>query len=60
LDELQQEVTCIAEQAGDGGNAAAFAAVETAAYRLAGRTPPTVSFPADEMAPPRLSEHWFC
>lgn len=60
LDQLQQEVTCIAEQAGDGTNAAAFAAVEAAAYRLAGRTPPPVAFPEDEVAPPRLSEHWFC
>lgn len=61
MDELQRQVTCIAEQAADEDPYSAFAAVERAAYTLAGLTPPAAEVaPVGAVAPPRLSEHWFC
>jgi radical SAM superfamily enzyme YgiQ (UPF0313 family) len=61
MDELQQQVTCIAEQAPDDDPYGAFAAVECAAYTLAGLTPPAPRVaPLRAAPPPRLSEHWFC
>jgi hypothetical protein len=61
MDELQRQVTCIAEQAADGDPYPAFAAVERVAYTLAGLTPPAPQVvPAGAVPPPRLSEHWFC
>ncbi len=61
MDELQRQVTCIAEQAADDDPYPAFAAVERASYKLAGLTPPPPQpMPVDAVAPPRLSEHWFC
>ena len=61
MDELQRQVTCVAEQAADEDPFAAFAAVERAAYTLAGLVPPAAEVaPIGAVAPPRLSEHWFC
>lgn len=61
MDELQRQVTCIAEQAADEDSFSAFAAVERAAYTLAGLVPPAAEVaPIGTVAPPRLSEHWFC
>jgi hypothetical protein len=61
MDELQRQVTCIAEQAVDDNLFAAFAAVERTAHTLAGLTPPAPQLaPAGAVPPPRLSEHWFC
>ena len=61
VDELQRHVTYIAEQAADDDPYSAFAAVEHAAYTVAGLTPPDAEVaPIGAVAPPRLSEHWFC
>ncbi len=61
MDELQRQVTGIAEQAADEDPYSAFAAVEHAAYTLAGLTPPAAEVtPVGAVPPPRLSEHWFC
>jgi radical SAM superfamily enzyme YgiQ (UPF0313 family) len=61
MDELQREVTCIAEGASDDDPYPAFAAVERAAYAQAGLTPPEPQVaPVGAVPPPRLSEHWFC
>ena len=61
MDRLQRKVTLLAEEADDAEPFAAFAEVEAAAYTLAGRTPPPpLHAPAGAVAPPRLSEHWFC
>jgi radical SAM superfamily enzyme YgiQ (UPF0313 family) len=61
MDELQRQVTRIAERASDDDPYEAFAAVERAAYELAGLTPPAAQvMPLGAVPPPRLSEHWFC
>lgn len=61
VDELQRRVTRIAERAGDDDPYAAFAAVEEAAYALAGLpAPEPVAAPYFIIQPPKLSEHWFC
>jgi radical SAM superfamily enzyme YgiQ (UPF0313 family) len=61
MDELQGQVTCIAEQAADDDHYPAFAAIECAAYTLAGLTVPEPQVaPVGAVPPPRLSEHWFC
>jgi radical SAM superfamily enzyme YgiQ (UPF0313 family) len=61
MDELQRQVTCIAEQASDEDPYTSFAAIERAAYALSGLTPPTPQVaPVGAVPPPRLSEHWFC
>lgn len=61
VDELQRQVTRIAERAGDADPYAAFAAVEEAACALAGLpTPAPVPAPDFIIQPPKLSEHWFC
>jgi radical SAM superfamily enzyme YgiQ (UPF0313 family) len=60
MDELQQQVAALAEQAGNNPYRN-FAAVEEAVYRLADYPipqwlPPTIYDPP----PPRLTEDWFC
>ncbi|HSM57033.1 MAG TPA: CUAEP/CCAEP-tail radical SAM protein [Candidatus Sulfomarinibacteraceae bacterium] len=60
MDELQQEVTALA--GAEGGDAyAGFAAVERAAYEMAGREAPAWTAPViPDLPPPRLTEDWFC
>jgi radical SAM superfamily enzyme YgiQ (UPF0313 family) len=61
IDALQRRVTRIAERAGDDDPYAAFAAVEEAAYALAGLSAPEpLHTPGFIIQPPKLSEHWFC
>jgi hypothetical protein len=61
LDELQRTVAAIAEATSDDNPYAAFTQVEWATYELAGLAPPPpLHAPAGAVAPPRLSEHWFC
>ncbi len=64
MDELQARVTVIAEGTAATTSQATFAAVEQAAYRLAGRPLPGLS-PSGRSSgylrptPPRIPEHWF-
>lgn len=61
MDRLQRRVAGLAEAASDDDPYTAFAQVEAAAYALAGiAPPPPLLAPAGAVAPPRLSEHWFC
>jgi radical SAM superfamily enzyme YgiQ (UPF0313 family) len=61
MDELQRQVTCIAEGASDADPYPAFGAIERAAYGLAELAPPEPQVaPVGAVPPPRLSEHWFC
>jgi radical SAM superfamily enzyme YgiQ (UPF0313 family) len=61
MDELQQQVACIAEGAADDDPYPASAAIERAAYSLAELVPPAPQvMPVGAVPPPRLSEHWFC
>ena len=61
MDQLQAQVAALAEAASDDDPYPAFAQIEAAAYAGAGRTPPPpLHAPAGAVAPPRLSEHWFC
>jgi hypothetical protein len=61
MDKLQRQVARLAEDTGDNDPYAAFAQVEVAAYAVAGiAPPPPLHAPAGAVAPPRLSEHWFC
>ncbi|MFW5942400.1 MAG: CUAEP/CCAEP-tail radical SAM (seleno)protein [Chloroflexota bacterium] len=61
MDELQREVAALAEVKGGGDAYAGFAAVERAAYEVAGREAPTWTAPAiPDLPPPRLTEDWFC
>jgi radical SAM superfamily enzyme YgiQ (UPF0313 family) len=61
MDELQRQVTCIAEQASDDDPYMSFAAIERAAYAFSGLVPPAPQVaPVGAVPPPRLSEHWFC
>ena len=61
MDALQQQVAALAEAADDDNPYTAFAQVEAASYALAGVAPPPPLYaPAGAVAPPRLSEHWFC
>ncbi|RME56183.1 MAG: radical SAM protein [Caldilineae bacterium] len=60
MDALQQQVAAIAEAAGEDGDPQhAFRAVEEAAWTLAGLPLPPAE-PVSGVAPPRLTEHWFC
>lgn len=60
MDELQRQVTQLAERAGDDGYAN-FAEVERLAYTMAGQAPPVWVRAYDfAPAPPRLTEDWFC
>ncbi|MBK8051475.1 MAG: hypothetical protein IPK16_32905 [Anaerolineales bacterium] len=60
MDALHAEVTRLAELADDEDPYGAFAVIEAAAYFVAGRRPPPTIVPVAAVAPPRLSEHWFC
>ena len=61
MDELQRQVAALAEAADDDNPYAAFAQVEAAASALAGiAPPPPLHAAAGAVAPPRMSEHWFC
>jgi hypothetical protein len=60
MDELQSQVTRIAEDAGEDDPYTIFAAVERAAYRLAGRPAPLPEAAPHFIQPPQLTEHWFC
>jgi hypothetical protein len=60
MDELQQQVAALAENAGKNPFAN-FAAVEKAAYQLAGFPEPHWHSPSlYAPPPPRLTEDWFC
>ncbi len=59
MDALHSAVTAIAEAGGDAYGM--FAAIERTAYVLDGREPPLwMPPPLIELAPPRLTEDWFC
>jgi hypothetical protein len=61
MDRLQRRIAYLAEETGDADPYTAFALVEAAAYTLAAiAPPPPLPAPAGAVAPPRLSEHWFC
>ncbi|MGB5052254.1 MAG: CUAEP/CCAEP-tail radical SAM protein [Caldilineaceae bacterium] len=62
VDDLARQVARIAEDAAEDADPwAVFAAVEQAAYGLAGRTPPIHPRPTFlPPPPPRLTENWFC
>lgn len=60
VDELQRQVAAFVERAGDDAYAN-FAAIEELAYAMAGKSAPAWEVPAvSPVAPPRLSEDWFC
>ena len=62
MDQLQQAVARTVEQNSGRSAADVFAVVEELAYKAAGTTiPQAVTLaPAVEVAPPRLTEDWFC
>ncbi|MEZ4634284.1 MAG: radical SAM protein [Caldilineaceae bacterium] len=61
VDELQRQVTAIAETYADDDAYTAFAAVVRAAYTLAGQpAPEPIQRPRFVIQPPQLTEHWFC
>ena len=61
VDELQRQVTHIAETYANDDAYSAFAAVERTAYAVAGLpAPEAVHAPRFIIQPPQLSEHWFC
>jgi hypothetical protein len=60
VDELQQHVALLAEQAGSDPYEI-FAEIERLAYGMAGRRPPPrAARRLIKPAPPRLTEDWFC
>ena len=60
MDELQARVAALVEQESDDA-ARAFAGIEALAYGLANRPVPSSPLPiAPALAPPRLTEDWFC
>ncbi len=62
MDDLARQVSRIAEDAEEDADPwDVFAAVEGAAYAVAGRTPPVHPRPTFlPPSPPRLTENWFC
>lgn len=61
MDKLQRQVAHVAEQASDDDPYLAFAEIQRAACAAAGiAPPPPLHAPAGAVAPPRMSEHWFC
>ncbi|MFZ0544741.1 MAG: CUAEP/CCAEP-tail radical SAM protein [Candidatus Promineifilaceae bacterium] len=61
METLQMQVTQIAETAGDDDPYTTFAAIEEAAYTLAGKAAPVWKRPLiPNRPPPRLTEDWFC
>jgi radical SAM superfamily enzyme YgiQ (UPF0313 family) len=61
MDTLQRQIARIAETAGNSDSYQTFAAVEQAAYTLAGRPAPQWERPSiPDLPPPRLTEDWFC
>lgn len=61
MDMLQQEVAALVELAGEGDAYHTFRAVEQKASELAGAPAPTWTVPlVPGVAPPRLTEDWFC
>ncbi len=61
MDQLQAQISQIAERAGNDNPYRTFAEIETAAYSLAGKPTPHWERPSiPDLPPPRLTEDWFC